>query len=277
MILLRQPPRIIRGIGNAATTSGGGGEEGGAILLAADWGHATGATEEAVTQNDRLTLLGNPDDSLEVIASTGLDFPTTNVLRCGLEGTPTQSVGAGPGSEMGVGDTRWFRYYMRNALGTGADNRVHPIQHYRASGSVAAWDRFDVTDGPTYVWEYETRHDAHRWSVTLNNDQTYRFERSITRLASNCATLHMRIYNTSNTLLFSDEDFDCINHDENLATHENGIVAGATTEFDTDMWPNVHWLIFGNPNETLPGDMYVGGFAISADNWLGPYVAGEAD
>src|SRR5262249_7077651 len=103
--------------------------------------------------------------------------------------------------------------------------------------------------------------------VMLNTNTTYRLEMQIHRTGSSTAKVQLRVYDVSNTLLFTNDDFITYDNQGSL-TARNPVMPvndAAFTNFD-----------LGNngPDRTGVGDFYVGSIATrvssSATAWIGP-------
>lgn len=198
-------------------------ESGGGLLtpvFQSDW--------EAGTRSDGgvWNVFTGQADKTVVVASTGLDFPTTNVLR-------VQYIDTIGGSEVlratglgvpAIGDTRWYRWYYRLVIADGvsvSDPEVHHIQDGASAG--------------TSNWLFKTYHDgvsskgtaADKWvphfhvqSTTspgpftnrfdgpdLDKNTTYRFALGITITGATTFTCQARIYDSAGNQLHTETAF----------------------------------------------------------------------
>lgn len=248
-------------------------------VFQSDWATATGGGSSARSDGGVWNVFTGQADKTVVVASTGLDFPTTNVLR-------VQYIDTIGGSEvlratgLGVpadGDTRWYRWYHRVVIADGvsvSDPEVHHIQDGASAGSSN--------------WMFKIYHDgvsskgtaADKWvphfhvqSTTspgpsnnrfdgpaLDKDTTYRFAFGVTITSATTFTCQARVYDSSGTLLhtetaFTDTSNPTIDLGEVTVTANNmsyfdGINAGGNGLGGTD------W------NATDPIFDYQGGIAV---------------
>lgn len=261
-----------------------------------DWQSASlGTSSVSVGDGGKWNLLGGYGQ--EVTSSTGLDFPSTKVLKItaniGNNGFALNRTTGLPIPDVGV--TRYYRWYVRQTFPDElVGNGDHPWQDGNAI-SDTNWFvgcTYGSSDAPTHsgdwqpsVWSLQTTGStpfgAGPW---LSKGVTYRFEVALERINTTQYNLAIRIYDTSNVLLYSSEDWPAdfgggtlatrIPFDFKDVTSLDGFNCG-TNDFETA--GNAWWT-----SSFLYG--YQGCFAIvdkqestSVDTWVGPYgtVMGE--
>lgn len=252
------------------------------LVFASAWDAATGTSDNAVTDG---SVWNGPTGSsllLEVIASTGLDFPSgmTNVLRIEQpENTGHNAINLGPGAWdlPANGSSIWKRIYWRNnATSVGKSGLLHPLQSCASGGSLCGdlWWKHDYPGGS--VWKLLIQPQDTTWpnnqftpgSVFAFNT-TYRIEWEFARISTTTWNLHCRIYDSSDVLLYEDADF---------GNAQSGSLADTPTiTTDTPESQQECFLAFQG-GEGVPGGgefMYFGGWAVSLADWCGPYSSGE--
>lgn len=273
-----------------STAGAGSGPTG--VVFHSDWGSGgLGTGDTAITDNGRWpTIGGNTEPGLEVIASTGLDFPSSRCLK-----VTARDMGGGPSggfhllqnrtlSVPAVGESRFYRWYQRVVLSdseTGyTDDETHPFQdgndagdtnwmlhvyHQGQAGSAAnQW----TPSIPT-----ETNINGQFQGPHLDKGVTYRFEFRVNRTADTTLTMDVRIYDTSNNLLYTGANF-----------LQEGGAHPAITAVTHAVNPNGGAASLGQINAGLNGldemtvdailYMYQGCVCISSTTWCGPYSGG---
>jgi len=282
-----------------ATTVGGGGAAQPGLSFASDWKNVELGTSLA-SKTDAGKWNGTSSDSgngLEVIASTGLNFPSARVLRV----TAKQTAGgfhriSATGLPMpGEGESVWYRTYLRfmqpysettypgwvpGAPGNLYDSDNHPIElginvdedvtlHHRTEADTQWRIGLGMTDAANGF-------NNGLWlSPLLDKDVTYRVEWQIARLTGDECRAHMRIYSASGLLLYGDGDLANVNSSLTLAANpllylESPLVSLGELVAGLNGLGGSYWF----PSELHE---YQGAFAMSLENWCGPYVDGEAD
>lgn len=262
------------------------------LIFASDFSQGgTGTGTTAITDNSRWN--GTPGGSgLEVIAATGLDFPTdmARVLRVTAVSASTgfatiRKTGLGV---LSVGASRYYRAYFRPVFPDGLeDNQVHPVQDAEAgSGINWEWALFQTTDPRTVSTPITAGHYLHAYQFGGANPfgtfrffppemlkgATYRVEWQVHRISTTEFNLHTRFYNAAGTLLYADADLT--SQDGTVALSENpAILFNAVANLDG---LNGGLNGIGGASPPFPFvHSYQGGFAISDTDWIGPYVLGE--
>lgn len=250
------------------------------VIFHSDWSTATGTSQTALMDASKAlpwSLLGG--DGLEVIPSTGLNFPSANVLRV----TATQArTGYAFLRKTGlaipvIGESRYYRWYTRVAISdrrAPSDPETHPHQDGNAAGG-ANWLFHVYHDAGSGRWLPQLRSNAAvnaypstRWSgPLLSKNVTYRFELQIRRAGANTFQMHVRVYDAGGALIHSDADFRNEANRTlastptftfvNLASMD-GLNAGLNGLGGAEWFPSVIY-------------MYQGGIAVCADGWCGPY------
>jgi hypothetical protein len=263
-----------------------------AFEFVSDWSAATGLSEAALRDTARTpswTTYDN-DGLTEIIAATGLDFPTTNVLRVTTSWNGSGSSGsiirldesAAVIPVPAVDESIYYRWYFRAAVPSEVSTwgTPHPIQDgfnaadanwefgARRTGSGLWKPRFNCTGN---AWPNDS------WILTsdLSTNETYRFEMKLTRTASGTFTMDARIFDDTGSLLYDASDFNNSNASANLSSAPTMTIKNAAELAGLNCGSN------GAFQGTTSGDhpfvyCYQGGFAVSVADWCGPYVSGEA-
>ncbi len=257
------------------------------VLFHSDWSTATGETSAALLDTDKpipWDSFRSNSSSYQIVVATGLDFPTTNVLRTDAiwRGSPAGAFAGGNRLSNGipnpaVGNSLFYRVYLRVATPDAytADNLTHPYQD-GPSGSQTNWQH-EVVTSPNGTWIHRLNTGNawpnNRWpSPTLNKNQTYRFELQIHRIGTTTWNAHVRLYDSSDRLIATDADYNNINNSANLASTP------------TFTFNNISFLtglqIGGNGwAGGVAGDYgfiayYWGGLCVRTNDWCGPYANG---
>ena len=259
---------------------------GGAIRFQSDWANvAVGSSSDSIRDGGKWNLVGGFGH--EVALTTGLNFPTAKACKfvahrsnSGFALLRTTGMPVPP-----VGSTRYYRWYVRMTFPDAlVGNGDHPWQdgnavsdcnyivgvHYGSDVGAARNGQWQI--GATFIGNTNGAFDNGPW---LNKNQTYRVEVALQRLSTTTYDFSMRVYDSSNNLLFDDDDFPADFGGGNLATRGpwtfrnvnnlDGFNCG-TNDFETA----------GNDFWTTTFDYgYQGCFAIGDDTgWLGPYGSG---
>jgi hypothetical protein len=257
-----------------------------AMAFASEWANSTGTGTTAVRDGTKWDVYNNYSTAnlLEVIASTGLDLPTTNCLRVNfnLENAGDVRIWEKWAYPAGTGDGIYHRIYFRNAIsdsfGTQSTGNVHQLEP--SSGGGVPWGLKFGTNGSggfSVIW-YLADASPTSWNLntTLSKNTTYRIEWAFVRKANGFFTPLARIYNSADALLFDTADFvddlmntlEDANPDVNLsATSDSGHVFGREL-FVGNNGPS--WTV------TTGNYQYFAATAVSTTGWCGPYTAGEA-
>jgi hypothetical protein len=267
---------------------------GGGLVFHSDFSTALGMSDAAWRDTNKpqpWDAIGGNGRSNEVIRSTGLDFPTTNVLKV----VAGYRSGGGAASQSprlpyqngripipAVGGSLYYRWYLRMVTPDSymSDYATHPIQD-GVAGSETNW-LFRIENRPNGTWNARfdvdaTSANAHPnthfgSNIVLNKGVTYRFELQIHRTGTSTFQMHARIYNSSGVLLYDDDDFRNANGSGSLANrptlqfNQISRLAGFQIGFNG--------LNVGGP-ELFPFTLtYQSGICIRTDTWCGPYSGG---
>lgn len=262
-----------------------------------DWSTATGTGTSAIGDGGKWGTISGSGN--EVIASTGLDFPTTNVLRStalvsnsGFAIIRTTGLGT-----ISVGSTRYYRTYYRFMSPDGvspSDNQTHPIQD-GDPGSQISWEFALFTNtnprsgsaisAGNYIHslQFHTNNDfntAFRFTPPeLPKDETHRWEIALSRISTTEFNLSVRVYDSSDVLVLDDADFLSQNGAVSLADTPTILFNNSSTAASMD---GLNHGCNGVGGTWVPSSdfvySYTGGTAICDDQgWIGPFgsVDGE--
>jgi hypothetical protein len=263
-----------------------------AFVFVSDWGTATGLTEAALRDTGRTPswTTYDPDGLTEIIAATGLDFPSANVLRVTTSWNGSGSSGSiirldestGVIPVPAVNDSLYYRWYFRAAVPSAVSTwgTPHPIQD-GFNAADANWE-FGARRTGAGLWKPRFNASGTAWpndswilDTNLSTDTTYRFEMKLTRTATGLFTMDARVYNSAGTLLSDGSNFLNSNSSASLTSAPSLTIKNAAEFGGLNSGSN------GAFQGTTSGDhpfvfCYQGGFAVSAADWCGPYVSGEA-
>ena len=274
----------LRGSGPGTTPQG--------VIFHSDFGTALGTSNAAIMDEGKsVPWTASGGQGLEVIPSTGLDFPTPNVLR-------VTALGATSGFALlrvaglpvpAVGQSRYYRWYNRMVLTDDietSDDETHPHQDGN-SASDSNWLMHVYHDAPTAArWMPQFRGNGpfpdDRFGgdtgvapigPQLQKNVTYRIELRITRTGASTFTMDVRVYDSANVLLYDADDF--MNQMRtNIITSRSFNIGNLSNmgQFNAGL----NGLGTGSTAPWWPASvyMYQGGIAISGTDWLGPYSGG---
>src|SRR3990172_5029018 len=251
-----------------------------AVLFESEWNNSLGNSSTSRTDGGKWDTAGG--NGLSVISSSGLDFPTTNVLEVtALEATTGFAFLRKTGMAVpSIGESRYYRWYSRVVATDGlSDTETHPHQDGNAIGD-SNW-LFHVFHNSGGNGFYRPRfmsravenpsHTFYLLDGTLNKGVTYRFELNITRTGTSTFQMHANVYNSSGDLIYNDSNF--VNEDnasESLANnitfnfHDlnnmDGFNAGLNGLGGSEWFPSMVY-------------MYQGAICIRNDTWCGAYGA----
>lgn len=207
------------------------------VVFSSDWGTALGSSDAALLDGSWNQLLNN-GNSLAVISSAGLDFPSTNVLRITTSARGGSNAGAYSANIRllansnvipvpAVGESLYYRWYIRVGVPDSytADQLTHPIQDGTSGGS-DNW-QFEIVTAANGRWTPRfytgtggTAWPDYRWTApSLAKNQTYRFEMHLYRNGSNTFQIHPRVYDSADRLLYDDDDFNNANSTARLSSN----------------------------------------------------------
>lgn len=253
------------------------------LIFASDFGTALGSGAAALRDTGKSvpwTLSGG--SGLEVISSTGLGFPTPNVLS-----VTAQQANNGYARlfmmdlpPLAIGNSRFYRFYFRGMFPDGVDdNQSHPIEDGNARNWMFAINHNQGGNGffTPYIGVSATGNGAqnYRWYLpAFQKGVTYRVEIQIHRLSTTSFNLHVRVYTGAGA--------DPIITDANIRNEGGGLsLADTPTLFFEEvgriqeLWAGLNGLSGSNWH---PATLYAyqGGFAVSDSDWCGPYAPGES-
>ena len=266
------------------------------VVFSSDWSTARGRSREATLDRGKEVpwdgQIGNGRLS-EVISSEGFDFPSPNVLRveAGWRVSPPGAAAQnhrlleenGRIPVPSVGEGLFYRWYIRVVVPDdyAADTRTHPIQD-ASNGSRTNWS-FNVMSKPAGLWSMwfdvgGNRQNAwpnNHWNLgpSLKKHQTYRVEVRVHRSGTATFSLHARVYDSGNQLLYDDSDFRNTNRSASLATglglrfNDVNRLAGFQVGFNG--------LNGGRENDYPIVLYYQGCVAVCVGDWCGPYANGQ--
>lgn len=259
-----------------------------------DFSHATGTSDAAVADGASVGTrkwpgaVTNNGNGLEVIASTGLDFPSTNVLRVTAKETGSGFLRILNSTLLtlpGENESIWYRVYLRHgqsfldAPGSpDFDENNHPIELGFTGDEDVTLHTLALSETTWRVGNGMTAaangFANSQWlSPVISHATTYRFEWQIARLTGVECNLHVRLYNSSNVLLYEDDDF------YNRSEVQGGLSSNPTLYLEAVS--NLAEICAGlngiGGTYWYPSDLfnYQGCFAVSRDTWCGAYDAGN--
>jgi len=256
------------------------------LAFASDWHTATGNTTNAATDGGKWPENYNvSSDRVTVVSASGLSFPAGMANVLAIRYSTSDSLFCGVAIQNGwqlpaVGGVLCRRLYFRHTIDGTDSSTHHPVECYPGNCAYAA--EWVVNKGPTFQLQIATLNDGtdfnngHRWEVTLNRDTTYRVEERYERTATGTWKLHLRIYDSSNTLIKQDADFNCAVHGTHTLASQPNILTPNPDCLRDIMIQNQGVGDTRGSNNTATNRIYYGGMAISLADWCGPYVAGEA-
>jgi hypothetical protein len=252
------------------------------IIFFSDFRTATGNSINAVTDGGKWNINAVTPETMQIISSQGLDFPTPNVMQ--MTAT-SERQGFAIVRKTGmpvpqVGESRFYRWYIRMTQIDGLiDYQTHPIQDGN-NASTTNW-MFIVYNGgggsgiPNGMWQPQFWADNDpvynnmRWyAPILSKNVTYRFEMQILRNTTNTFQMHIRIYDASGNLIATDADIHNISNAARLSSNPS-LGIGDPSWFDgLNAGNNGIGSLPANSNFTYA---YQAGFCVRSDDWCGPY------
>ena len=259
------------------------------LVFASDWSTAAGNGANAVFDGgkwDNSVDGGGPADRMTVVSASGLGFPAgmSNVLRILYRNNDNEywNVNVEDGWTLPpIGGSLYFRLYFRHDVAGATGGQLHTVQTGPPGNcpftAELQFEKVSTTGIDFYISNYggsSSSSNGHDWTVRLAKNTTYRIEEQYVRTGTNAWKPHARLYDANNTLLFDDDDFDDTYTGVTMAQFTGNITSG------TDCFRNK---MIGNPgdgggrgsSDAAHQHIYYGGFAVSHDGWIGPYVPGE--
>lgn len=259
-----------------------------------DWAGVSTPSNAALDLSDggKWDSADGNDRVQRIISAAGLDFPTLNVLETGAEfpeASPVPIIQKGTLSIPGIGESRYYRFYIRVVLPdsyTTTDWQTHPIQVGNAAGD-SIW-MFIINNRPEFTsspfgssipaghYSAEIWFDqggTHWYFPFLPKHETHRFELKVTRDTSTTLKAEMRVYDSSGTLLYDSDDV--IDFDDNV---QSTFYASNSTTIGTSV---NSFAVLNCGNNGVGGTAatdevltYQGAFGVRTDDWCGPYGNG---
>lgn len=259
-------------------------------LFFSEW-PTTGTSDAAITDSDKWDDINSPGGTgLEVIAATGLDFPTTNCLRVSALqaslGYAFLRVSDMP--TLAVDSRRYFRGYLRIAAATSAavaDPETHPHQDGNAASQInwGIWVYHNLGGAGKWTPQVRPQASANAWpndrwqsDTALDKDATYRWEVMIHRTATATFKMETRWYTSVGEAVLTSINFfnqnSTLNLEEYVASQVfalpnvaslTGLNAGLNGLSGTDYYPGIVYC-------------YQGAIAVADDQgWIGSQLFGS--
>jgi hypothetical protein len=277
-------PLLARSFGGAGRPAGGGG--GGSprtdLIFKSDWTGSLGSSSTVLLNGVWSITSTNFDDGrMEVIESTGLDFPSPNVLRVdAVEDRDAfaemRATGLGVPAE---GTYRTWRWYFRCVQPNGlSDINTHPIEDANGLTSHAQqWDFSPINGTDEYTPRYDTvaGGGGQYAPPAVPKGVTHRCEIQLLRVNATQFRLYGSIFDTDDNLLYDSADF------VNEITPFDNLGDGLFTFADIDALDGLTCGLNGiTPPAPFPFTYaYEGCFAVrdsSTDELIGPYHPDES-
>jgi hypothetical protein len=184
-----------------------------------------------------------------------------------------------------VGESRFYRWYLRVTMPDNlSDNSTHPIE----AGGANPW-AFEIENSPNRgvpsghygIWFYsagEGSGNNFRWYlgqdnanlIALRKGVTYRFEYQWHRTGTSTYRQHVRIYDSSDNLLYDDSDFRNFNGSVGMSSNPDLAIGNLSGMSAFQVGNN--GIGGSGPFPFTYG--YQGGFCIRSDTWCGRYSGG---
>jgi hypothetical protein len=258
----------------------------GTLSFASDWTTSAGESSNAVTDGGRWTVIGNTEDRVTVIPSTGLGFPAemSNVLRIRHRTSHAVGVYVDRGWRApAVGEHLYYRMYIRMSIAQAdpppLDNSAHPIMARPGTGAFAMLQNLGSTFRWTFAFNNQPNDFTHRFSFNAQRDAVYRFEVHFHRVTSTTAAVDIRVYDRNDVLVATSADLPCTAG--HMAPHTladiGTIVFPSAGTWDgltgmTISHEGANWGPFSDDRMNMN---YYGGIAVSHSGWVGPYRRGQ--
>lgn len=267
------------------------------MVFRTPWATSTGTTDAARRDTAQAVPWTTTNTRLnEVLAATGLDFPSTNVYKAIAQwsgnpaqvnftdiltlGNPNASPPTGPLSVPAIGESLYYRWYQRVLVANALDSTTatpHPMDVGPGAAQHNHSYEFDVLQNGTWRpgFKVQNAYPNNRWYSTtyLNKNQTYRLELHVHRVDATTFNLHVRVYDSSNVLLLTDGYF-------RNQRGSGSLTLASTPAFtidNEDYWKT--WKCGNNGpawNNIVEGDhpydmWCFGGVAVRTDDWCGAF------
>lgn len=244
-------------------------------LFQSVWDAATGNAVAAYSDGNKWSDF-NFTAGLNVVSTgaAGGTWPIdmNNVLDAMVDGVHSPDVHlAGVFTTPTSGNSVWYRTYIRAPI---PENVVSNSNHcIEPNSGTPAFDwGFLVQPNSATTWYLQFYNDlngsAHRYDLNTNLDQgmVYRLEWQFKKLAgANAWQIFIRIYDASDTLLYTEANF--------IGLNSEGALSGIASSTIAESSVNGDLLLGVNGLATAASrHLYFGGVALRTDNWCGPYV-----
>lgn len=256
------------------------------LVWFADWRTGTGTAAAALSDGGKFNDQLCNSDVISVVPATGLEFPTTNVLRVEYaQASLCQMRRARDQWRLTeVGESLFVRLYYRNVMPEGRLVGVpHPL-HIGEGTPYAMWFTFFAPSGGTAPMTLQLAGDHvypnRDWSYRFTTHETFRLELRLQRVTATTAKASVRSYDASGALIADSDDWTNGESGPNLRS----LTTSDPTVPVTDA--SFRLLDIGNndPGGLVAGAdqvVYFGGVAVAIDAdpeaWIGPYpTASEA-
>ena len=279
-----------RSKGNRGITAGGGGGGGGQphFVFTSAFTTATGTGSSAVLDTG-VTPHWDSNNGIAgaQVFNTGvsLGFPTVNVLRvpatgssCDVRVESASNKWAAPSSN---GNSIFRRHYFRlevpNSYGDQDFQSFHPFEPEPGSCPFQWENQIHVLGNGTWDVQLKTPSGNDYIATGLNKFAVYRLELRQLRISAGTYQMDIRIFNSSNSLVKQASDFSRTGQAPNPTLDNDSYGQGSISDACIFSW-NVGTNGPGGSWDNITGGdsfIYMGGFAVSDQDWCGPYVNGE--
>ena len=291
------------GISPNAAPAPGGAVPSDAIMVT-PWSTGTGTGDAAVRDTDRTVPYASRKGTaadFEIVSASGLGFPAgmTNVAKSTCASNSPSNVGvriqaaSSPGlSTPAVGTDRYYRLYRRVDMpdlyiSSGGDGLIHQPQD-ADSGTGNTTFQFEIYYNSDGTWEFEfylndtsLGANLRRYVLpaALTKGVVYRFEWRVHVVSSTTVWVDARVYDSSDVLLYSSEDFTRKTGLDTMAAQNIFTIPGVANLRGLQMGSN-SWSVDPADIGGGLGDQishYDGGLMIRTDDWCGAFSDQEED
>lgn len=257
-----------------------------------NWG-TVGSTAAIIRDGNKWA--GYEGNSLMAVVTSPAGGPSANALRTEYgTGGFDWVYGKGHWTQPGIGSSRWFRHYLlQNIADSGGAGSIDFGSAYAATHPIESEGDPTSISGNFYAWHVGSRPSGLFESyididsitrqytpggaggadppLTLAKFTWWRYETQFDRTATSTYTMHLRIYDQSGVLQYSDADGK-----DNMYVWGGGKMSANTTGNTIDQ-AHIEELRFGiNGGGAIavgnrPQYVYYAGFATASDTWCGAY------
>jgi hypothetical protein len=253
------------------------------VIFSSAW-DTLGTSTAAKTDGGKWNIIADNAGGLEVVPSAGM-FPSPNCLRVtGQQGSTGFHRLAKTG--LGIiapGGSVWYRWYYRNEQPSLDDNSQHPIESGQTGGLDWAFNN-EVQSDTTWYADFQSPGDTltfrQRWrGPLLQSSTTYRFEMQIHKLTAQTWNMHVKVFNAANVQIAGDADYTNVFSSGSVAAGTVNLGGNPTLNFSTTNGSQMDELRAGcngiGGSDWFPSVLYSyqAAFAVSDENWIGPYSA----